>query len=65
MQVLSGFVTPIVLAFILILANRRSVLDDAVNGPRLNVVATISVIAVAILAAVVFVQTVGGWVGLL
>jgi NRAMP (natural resistance-associated macrophage protein)-like metal ion transporter len=64
MQVLNGFVTPVVLVFILILANRRSVLGDAVNGRRFNVVATISVIAVAILAAVVFVQTVSGWIGL-
>jgi NRAMP (natural resistance-associated macrophage protein)-like metal ion transporter len=62
MQVLNGFVAPVVLAFILVLANRRSVLGDAVNGRRFNVVATVSVVAVAILAATVLFQTAAGWV---
>jgi len=64
MQVLNGFITPIMVTFILILANRRNVLGAAVNGPRFRVVATICVVAVAVLAAVVFVQTVAGWFGL-
>jgi NRAMP (natural resistance-associated macrophage protein)-like metal ion transporter len=63
MQVLNGFIAPIVLVFILILANRRNVLGPAVNGPRFRVVATICVVAVAVLASVVFVQTVLGWLG--
>lgn len=63
MQVLNGFIAPIVLVFILILANRRNVLGPAVNGPRFRVVATICVVAVAVLASVVFVQTVLGWFG--
>ncbi len=64
MQVLNGLITPIVLAFILILANRRSVLGDAVNGPRFRVVALICVVTVSILAVGVVVITVGGWFGL-
>jgi Mn2+/Fe2+ NRAMP family transporter len=64
MQVLNGLVAPIILVFILILANRRSVLGDAVNGRRFNAVAIVSVTGVALLALTVAVQTVGGWVGL-
>ncbi|MBV9285298.1 MAG: divalent metal cation transporter [Acidimicrobiia bacterium] len=65
MQVINGVVAPVILVFILLLANRRAVLGDAVNGSRFNIVATVSVLAVAVLAFVVVVQTVGGWVGLL
>ena len=64
MQVLNGFIAPIVLVFILILANRRNVLGPAVNGPRFRIVATICVVAVAVLASIVFVQTVLGWFGI-
>ncbi len=64
MQVLNGFITPIVLTFILILANRRNVLGAAVNGPRFRVVATVCVVVIAALASVVFVQTLAGWFGL-
>jgi len=63
-QILNGFIAPIILTFLLILTNRRSVLGDAVNGPRFRVVATVAVVVVALLAAVVAVQTVLGWVGL-
>lgn len=63
MQFLNGLITPIVLTFILVLANRRSVLGDAVNGPRFRVVATICVVVIAVLAVVVLVQTVLGWIG--
>ena len=63
-QVLNGLITPIVLAFILILANRRSLLGDAVNGPVFRVVALICVCGVGALSAVVFVLTVLGWFGI-
>ena len=63
MQVLNGLITPIVLVFILILANRRSVLGDAVNGPRFRIVATISVVVVAALAVTVVVLNVASWFG--
>ena len=33
MQLLNGVITPIILTFILVLANRRSVLGVAANGP--------------------------------
>ncbi|MBV8980258.1 MAG: Nramp family divalent metal transporter [Acidimicrobiia bacterium] len=65
MQVINGVVAPVILVFILLLANRRAVLGDATNGPRFNVVATVSVVAVAVLALIVVVQSVGGWVGVL
>ena len=58
---INGLITPIILTFILLLANRRSVLGDAVNGRKLKVLATACVSVV--LAAVVLVQTVLGWFG--
>jgi Mn2+/Fe2+ NRAMP family transporter len=64
MQVLNGIITPIILIFILVLANRRSVLGDAANRPRFKVVATICVAVVSVLAAVVLVLTILGWFGL-
>ena len=64
MQVLNGIITPIVLTFILILANRRGVLGNAVNGPRFKIVATVCVVVIAALAATVLIQTVLGWVGI-
>jgi len=64
MQVLNGLITPIVLIFILILANRRSVLGDAVNGPRFRVVATICVVAVGTTAMAVVITTVASWFGI-
>jgi Mn2+/Fe2+ NRAMP family transporter len=64
MQVLNGIITPIILTFILILANRRGVLGAAVNGPKFRVVALICVVVIAVLAFVVLVQTVAGWFGI-
>jgi NRAMP (natural resistance-associated macrophage protein)-like metal ion transporter len=62
-QVINGLICPIILTFILILANRRSLLGSATNGPLFRLVATICVITVGILSAVVLVQTVLGWLG--
>ena len=59
-QVLNGLITPIVLTFVLILANRRSLLGDAVNGPILRVVAAVVVVVISVLAMIVFVQNVLG-----
>ena len=64
-QVLNGLITPIVLAFILILANRRSLLGEAANGPVFRAVAFLCVFAVGTLSLVVFGQTVLGWVGII
>ncbi len=60
-QVLNGFITPVLLTYILILANRRSVLGDAANGRWFRAVATLCVAVVGALSAVVLVQTVLGW----
>jgi hypothetical protein len=57
-QVLNGLITPILLTYVLILANRSSVLGDAANGRALKVVATISVAAVAVISLTVLVQAV-------
>ncbi|HVP03929.1 MAG TPA: divalent metal cation transporter [Solirubrobacteraceae bacterium] len=60
-QVLNGFITPVLLTYILVLANRRSVLGDAANGPRFRALATICVAVVGFLSAVVLAQTIAGW----
>jgi Mn2+/Fe2+ NRAMP family transporter len=59
-QVLNGLITPVLLVYVLILANRRSVLGDAANGRVFRVVATICVSAIAALALTVLVLTVAG-----
>jgi Mn2+/Fe2+ NRAMP family transporter len=63
-QVLNGVITPIILVFILILTNRRRLLGDAANGPIFRVVATVCVVGVGAMSALVVVQTVLGWLGL-
>jgi Mn2+/Fe2+ NRAMP family transporter len=60
-QVLNGFITPVLLTYILILANRRSVLGDAANGRVFRAVATICVVVVGALSGVVLIQTISGW----
>lgn len=64
MQVLNGFITPIILGFLFVLTNRRSVVGDAVNGPRFKVFAAACVLVVSLLAAAVFVDSALGWFGL-
>jgi Mn2+/Fe2+ NRAMP family transporter len=63
-QVLNGIITPIILVFILILANRRSLLGAAANGPVFRLVATVSIVAVSAMSGIVVVQTVLPWVGI-
>ena len=60
-QVLQGLVTPIILIFILVLANRRSVLGSAANGPIFRTVATVVVVAVSSLSLILVGQSVLGW----
>jgi Mn2+/Fe2+ NRAMP family transporter len=62
-QVLQGVVAPIVLSYILILANRRSVLGDAVNGRAFRVAAAIAVTAVAVMSLLLVGQTLLGLIG--
>lgn len=64
MQILNGVITPVILVFILVLANRRSVLGDAVNSRAFNAVATVCVTVVGILAAAVVLLGLAGWYGL-
>lgn len=64
-QVLNGLITPILLTYVLILANRKSVLGDATNGRAFRVVATVSVASVAVLSATVLIQYVLGALGIL
>jgi NRAMP (natural resistance-associated macrophage protein)-like metal ion transporter len=63
-QELNGLITPILLTYVLILANRRSVLGDAANGPLFRVVATVSVAVVAVLSLIVLGQAVLSGLGL-
>ena len=60
MQVINGAISPALLVFVLILANRRSVLGNAANGPVYRAVATICVAAVGILALAVVVLKILG-----
>jgi Mn2+/Fe2+ NRAMP family transporter len=59
-QVLNGLVTPALLVFVLVLANRKSILGDAANGPVFRAVATVCVAAVGVLALAVAVLKVAG-----
>jgi len=63
-QVLNGLITPVILTFILIMANRRSLLGDAANGRIFKWVSTVCVATVAALSAVVLVQTLQQLAGL-
>jgi Mn2+/Fe2+ NRAMP family transporter len=60
MQVLNGLITPVLLVFILVLANRRSVLGDAANRPVFRAIATVCVAAVGLLALAVVVLRILG-----
>jgi Mn2+/Fe2+ NRAMP family transporter len=58
--VLNGIITPRLLTYILILANRSTVLGSAKDGPICKAVATLCVAEVGLLSFVVLVQTVFG-----
>jgi len=59
-QVLNGIITPMLLTYVLILANRSNVLGKAKNGPIFNAIATVCVAVVGILSFVVLLETVFG-----
>jgi NRAMP (natural resistance-associated macrophage protein)-like metal ion transporter len=63
-QVLNGIITPILLIYLLILANKRSLLGDAANGRVFRAVATICIALVSVLSLTVLIQTVLGWFGI-
>ena len=51
---------PLLLTYVLVLANRKSVLGSAVNGRLFRIVVTISISVVGVLSFVVGVETVAG-----
>ena len=63
-QVLEGVITPMTLILILVLANRRSLLGSAANGPVARWVGGFAIVAVAVVAGVYVLLTVLGWFGL-
>jgi Mn2+/Fe2+ NRAMP family transporter len=63
-QVLEGVITPVTLILILILANRRSLLGSAANGPFARTVGGLAITAVAVVAGVYVVLTVLSWLGI-
>jgi Mn2+/Fe2+ NRAMP family transporter len=63
-QVLQGIVTPVILAYILILTNRRTVLGTAANGPAFRVAATLCVAAISAMSVLLLGFTVLGWFGI-
>ncbi len=63
-QVLEGVITPMTLILILVLANRRSLLGAAANGPVARWVGGLAIVSVAIVAGVYVLLTVLGWFGL-
>lgn len=63
-QVLQGVVTPVMLVFILILANRREVLGAAANTPVFRFVATVAVGAISIMSVLLLGASILGRLGL-
>jgi NRAMP (natural resistance-associated macrophage protein)-like metal ion transporter len=63
MQELNGIITPVILVFILVLANRRRLLGAAANGPIFKTLAAVCVAGVSAMSAIVVGQTVLGWFG--
>ena len=59
-QVLNGFITPVLLTYVLILANRRSVLGDADGGDHAEAGTVHRVAVVAVLSFLVLLYTVKG-----
>jgi Mn2+/Fe2+ NRAMP family transporter len=63
-QVLQGIVTPVILGYILILCNRRSVLGDAANGPVFKVAATVVTAGISVMSLTLLGFTVLGLFGI-
>src|SRR4051794_2442081 len=64
MQILNGFITPIILVFLFILTNRASAVGVAVNRPRFKVFGFVGGVVVSVLALAALGVTVAGWFGL-
>lgn len=63
MQVLNGFITPVILGFLYVLTNRPSAVGEAVNGPKFRAFALICVVVVSALAITAFGVTVAQALG--
>lgn len=64
MQVLNGFITPVILTFLFVLTSRRDVVGAAVNGPRFRLFALACVALVSVLAVAGLAVSGLGWLGL-
>ncbi len=62
-QVIEGIVAPVILVFILVLANRRSVLGEGANGPVFRAVATVAIAVVTVMSIALVAFTVLGLFG--
>ena len=63
-QVLQGIVTPVILAYILILTNRRSLLGKAANGPAFRIAATVCTVAISAMSLLLLSFTVLDFFGI-
>ncbi|MBK5288843.1 MAG: divalent metal cation transporter [Acidimicrobiia bacterium] len=63
MQVLNGFITPVILGFLFVLTNRSSAVGEAVNGPKFRTFALLCVIVVSLLAVAALVVTIAQMFG--
>jgi Mn2+/Fe2+ NRAMP family transporter len=63
-QVLQGIVTPVILIYILILTNRRSVLGRAANGPVFRIAATVCTVGISAMSLTLLGTTVLGFFGI-
>ena len=61
-QVLQGLISPVILVFILVLANRRSLIGAAANSRRYRVAAGIVVTGIGAMSILLLGDTVIGWV---
>jgi NRAMP (natural resistance-associated macrophage protein)-like metal ion transporter len=59
-QILNGIITPILLVYILILANNKRLLGSAANGPTFRVVATVCIAVISVLSLVVLISEISG-----
>jgi Mn2+/Fe2+ NRAMP family transporter len=62
-QIVNGVITPILLTYVLTLANRRTVLGAAANGRVFRVLAGICVAGVATMSTFVVIDTLAHWLG--
>ena len=63
-QLVNGIITPILLTYVLTLANRRRLLGAAANGRLYRIVAAACVAVIAVMAMAALVITILGWLGI-